>query len=165
MNWTGIIFGVSLAVALIGGAGATFLRRPRPAVTSLAAAMQGVAGICFAMGNDYLAIVVAALLGAVVPSVLYLALRVAPAPEPDIRTGPARATTIATIAVPLFLALAWVVVSTPWAPAGGSRQDGVEWLGSRLLTDHLLLLDLAAGLLAACACGAVALLRVRAPRR
>ena len=60
-----------------------------------------------------------------------------------------------------FGILAWVVTQTAWVPAGGPRQESIEWLGSRFLTDHLLAMVLGAALLSLSALGAVALLRGR----
>lgn len=163
MNWNGALFGVSLVLALLGAGAAAFAASLRAAVRALVPAMFGVAGVLFAMGHGYTATCVAVILGLFVPFMLLLTLRVAPGPEPDRRGG---RTPWVTPSIVLALAgLAWIAMRAPWPPAGGGRQDGIEWLGSRLLTDHLLLLDLMAMLLATAACGAIALLRGRAARR
>jgi NADH:ubiquinone oxidoreductase subunit 6 (subunit J) len=164
VNWTGVVFGVSIALALIGGVGAAFAQRPRASVYCLAIAMLGIAGICLALGNDLLAILVATVLGAGVPSAFLVALLLAPAPEPDVHAERGRVlVTLAGITAG-FAALGWLLSRTPWLPAGGTRQNAIEWLGSRFLTDHLLTLDLLAALLATAALGAVALLRGRSRR-
>lgn len=164
MNWAGVIYGVSIPLALIGGVGAAFARSTRSAVVSLAGAMLGVAGVCLALGNDFIAIVVATVLGAGVPSAFLLALALAPAPDPDVRTGSRRGAVVAALMAAGFGALAWLMTRGPWPPAGGTRQNSIEWLGSRLLTDHLVTMDLLAALLATSACGAIALLRARTRR-
>jgi NADH:ubiquinone oxidoreductase subunit 6 (subunit J) len=164
MNWAGMGLGVSLALALIGGAGAAFARHPRAAVAGLAVAMLGVAGACFALGNEYLAIVVAALLGAGVPTILMLALAAAPPVESDRRPGRRAVLWLALMAAGAGV-LALVLLRARWVPAGSVSQNTVEWLGSRFLTDHLVTLDLIAALLCVAACGAVALLRGRTARR
>jgi NADH-quinone oxidoreductase subunit J len=161
MNWAGLVFGLSLVLALLGAGGAAFAQRSRNAVYCLAAAMAGVAGICLALGSDFLALLVLLLLGAAVPSAMMAALLLAPVPEPDTRDERSRPTIVALGIAVGFGLLAWVVTQSAWLPAGGSRQQAVEWLGSRLLTDHLLTMDLAAALLGVSALGAVALLRGR----
>ena len=159
-----MVFGGSLALALIAGAGAAFAQRPRHAVLSLSASMVGVAGTCLVLGNDVLALVILVLLAASVPAALLVALSLAPTPEPDARAGRSGLLVAAGISVG-FALLAWILTRTPWPPAGGIRQTGIEWLGSRLLTDHLLALDLMAALLGLAGIGAVALLRGRRASR
>lgn len=161
MNWSGLVFGASAALALGAGAGAAFARRTRHAVVALAAAMCGVAGICLTLGNDFVAIAALTVLGAGVPSVLLAAVLLAPPAEPDLRPGAARRAVLAALGAVCFGALALLLTRTPWAPPGGSRQTQIEWLGSRLLTDHLLTLGLVCLMLATAAMGAVAVLRAR----
>jgi NADH:ubiquinone oxidoreductase subunit 6 (subunit J) len=161
MNWPGLVFGLSLALALLGAAGAAFAQGARNAVVGLAVAMAGVAGICFALGNDFLALLVLLLLAAAVPAAMIGALLLAPVPEPDTRSEGRRGPTVAFAIAAGFGVLAWVVTQAAWLPAGGSRQQSIEWLGSRLLTDHLLTLELWASLLCLSALGTVALLRGR----
>lgn len=161
MNWAGLLFGVSLVAALLGAGGAAFAQRPRQAVYALGAAMAGVSGVCLALGNDFLALVVLVLLGLAVPAALLAALLLAPVSEPDTRTERLRGPLVALGIAAGFGLLAWVVTQTAWLPAGGSRQQSIEWLGSRFLTDHLLTLELCAALLSLSALGVVALLRGR----
>ena len=85
----------------------------------------------------------------------------APVSEPDTRAGGARGPIVALGMAGGFGVLAWLVTQTDWLPAGGSRQQSMEWLGSRFLTDHLLTLELCAALLCLSALGTVALLRGR----
>src|SRR5207237_1029459 len=87
-GWLGPRSPVSrLALALIGGAGAALAPTARGAVVWLAAAMLGVGGICLALGNDFVALLVIALLALAVPALLLLALELAPAAEPDLHVG------------------------------------------------------------------------------
>jgi len=161
VNWPGLVFGVALALALLGTVAATFADRPMHAAFGLAAAMLGVGGVCLALGSDFIAMVVVALLGAAVPAVILATLLLAPVPEPDVRTSRARAAAVAAGMTLGFLVLGWFVTAAPWVPAGGSRQQAVEWLGSRFLTDHLLTFVLLAATLALAGLGTVALLRGR----
>jgi len=160
VNWAGLLFGSALAVTLIGGAGAAFAQRTRQAVQMLVVCMFGVAGVCFSLGNDFIALVVLTLLAGGVPAVLTAALVLAPVAEPDARAG-RRGLLVAAGIVAGFGTLAWLLTRAPWAPAGGQRQSAVEWLGSRLLGDHLLTLNLMCALLGLAGVGAVALLRAR----
>jgi len=161
MNWAGLMFGFSLALVLVGGGTAAFAQRPRIAVISLAAAMCGVAGVCLALGNDFLALLVLLLLAAAVPSAMLGALLLAPVAEPDSRAGGVRGPLVAAGIAAGFGLLAWLLTQGAWLPAGGSRQQSMEWLGSRLLTDHLLTMELGAALLGLSSLGVVALLRGR----
>jgi NADH:ubiquinone oxidoreductase subunit 6 (subunit J) len=163
-NWSGIVLGMSLALALFGAGVAGFARRPRAAVSGLSATMMGVAGVLLALGNDYLAIAVAFVLGAAVPSLLLLALTVSPSSaEADFK--PRNPVPVQVVIVVSWAVLTLGVMRARWAPQGGASQNTIEWIGSRFLTDHLLTLDLIAGLLAVAACGAIALLRGRGARR
>jgi NADH:ubiquinone oxidoreductase subunit 6 (subunit J) len=162
-NWSGVFLGMSLALALFGGGIAAFARHPRAAASGLSAAMFGVAGVLLALGNDYLAIVVAVVLGAAIPSLLLLALAVTPSVESDFKPEPRPAITSVVVVVGAMLAFA--MLRARWAPPGPASQGAIEWIGSRFLTDHLVTLELIAGLLAVSACGAIALLRGRGARR
>jgi len=165
MNWTGVVFGAAMALALTGAAAAALLPRARHGIVGLAASMLGVAGICLSLGYDFLAVMIAVVLGAVVPTIMLAALLLAPLPVPDAQAGRRRATAVSVLMVLGFVALGWLLTRAPWPPAGGARQNSVAWLGSRLLTDHLLTLDLVAALLGLAALSATALLRGRRPGR
>ena len=165
MNWAGLVLGASLALCLLGATITAFAKKPRAAVAGLSAALLGVAGACLAIGNEYLAIVIAAVPGLLVPATMVLALHAAPAPDTDLRPRGRRGVFVAGILVLALLGIAWLATRTAWPPAGGTLQDGIEWLGTRLLTDHLLTVVLTAALLAASACAAIALLRGRTARR
>jgi len=161
VNWAGLVFGLSLVLVLLGAGGAAFAQQSRYAVYCLAATMTGVAGICLALGNDYLALLVFLLLAVAVPAAMIAALLLAPVADNDTRTEGRRGTFIAMGIVVGFGVLAWVLTQAAWVPAGGPRQQSIEWLGSRFLTDHLLTMELGAALLALSALGVVALLRGR----
>lgn len=160
MNWPGLVFGASLALALACGTGAAFVQAPRGAIAMLAMAMLGVAGVCLALGNTFLAVTVGLALGVLVPAMLLAASLLAPVPEPDSRGG-ARGGWVAGGIVFAFGLLAWLLTRAPWPAQGGQRQTSIEWVGSRLLTDHLLVLELGAALLSLAGLGVVALLRGR----
>ena len=159
MNWPGLVFGASLALALASGAGAAFAR-PRYAIYLLALSMLGVAGACLVLGNAFLAVVVALTLGALVPILLLAGTLLAPVPEPDTRGG-ARSAWVAGGIVAGFGLLGWLLARAPWPQSGGQRQLAVEWVGSRMLTDQVLVLELSAALLSLAGLGVVALLRSR----
>lgn len=160
MNVVGILFGVSLALALVGGAGAAFSRDERTAVHGLAGAMLGIAGLCLALGNDFIAIMIVIVMVMAIPALLLLTMDLAPAlgesAEPR-RSAPL----MAVGALAGGGVLAWLLVRTSWLPAGGARQNSIEWLGSRFLSDHLVLQLLLAAFLALAAIGATALLNGR----
>lgn len=164
MNWPGIIFGIALALALLGAAGAAFAQQARHAVCSLSVAMLGIAGVCLTLGNDVIAIVVTVVLAAAVPAAMLAANLLAPIPESDRREG-RRGLVVALGVSVAFAALAFLLTRTAWVPAGGAPQTGAPWLASRLLTDHLVTMDLLALLLGLAGVGAVALLRGRGPGR
>ncbi len=163
MNVVGILFGVSLALALIGGAGVAFAATTRASVYALATAMLGVAGVCLALGNDFVAIVVLIMMVLTVPAIFLMTLDLAPPPQPD-RASSGVAAVAAGMAIG-GAALAWLLVRTVWLPAGGARENTIEWIGSRFLSDHLVLMDLLAGFLALSSIAALALLRGRARSR
>lgn len=164
MNWSGMAFGLCAMLALLGGAGAAFLRDAAHAVVALAAMLLGVAGMCLVLGAGYVAVAVVLLLAVLVPAAALAAMRVAPPPAPDVREGGGRHAGIAVLVVVVFAVLGWTVTRTTWPAAGGPRDTAMVWLGWRLLTDYLPVLGLAAGLLASAAAVALHLLRTRAPR-
>ena len=163
MNFTGGLFGGALVLCLGGALAAAVLKNTRAAIVALSGSMLGVAGIALALGNDFIAVLVAGLLGIAVPAVALVALRVAPAPPRDVQMDGRWSRPLLLLI--LFLILAWALLAAPWIPPGGTRQSGIEWLGSRLLTDHIILLLLLPALLAVAATSIVALLRGRSTPR
>lgn len=164
MNVAGLLFGFSAALALVAAAGALFARETPHAVAAAGAAMLGVAGLCLALGSDFVAAVVALGLGVAVPACLVVAAQLAPPPVPDHRPGRARLIGVALAVLGLFAGLGWVITAAAWPPAGGPLDVSAPWLGWRLLTDDLLILILLLALLAVAGTTAAALLRARARR-
>jgi NADH:ubiquinone oxidoreductase subunit 6 (subunit J) len=164
VNWTGLLFGLAAMVAVLGGAAAAFLRDALRAVAALAVAMMGVAGMCLALGNDFLAIVIAFVLASAVPAAALVAALLAPPPVPDARRGAWSVGRAAIVAAAVWAALGLVLVRAGWPVAGGRRETGAAWVGFRLLSDDLSVLVAAAALLALSSLGAVALLRARRAR-
>jgi NADH:ubiquinone oxidoreductase subunit 6 (subunit J) len=163
-TWAGVLFGGCAALALVGAAGAVFARETPHAVGAAAAALLGVAGMCLALGSDFVAVAVALVLGVAVPAALLVAAHVAPPPTPDLRPGRARIVGAAVLVVAGFAALGWAVTQTAWPPAVGQRDLTAPWLGWRLLTDDLLALVLLMALLGVAGIAAASLLRGRQPR-
>lgn len=167
MNWTGFLFGLAAMAALLGGAAAALLRDALRAVAALAVAMMGVAGMCLALGNDFLAIVIAFVLASAVPGAALVVALLAPPPVPDVRPGAWPVGRAVIAALLIWAGLGVLLARAGWPAAGGRRETGAVWVGFRLLSDHLSVLTAAAALLALSALGAVALLRARrapAPR-
>jgi NADH:ubiquinone oxidoreductase subunit 6 (subunit J) len=160
-----MLFGLAMATAIGGAAAAAFLPRLVPAAWSLALAALGTAGICLLLGADYVAILIALALGALLPSALIVAAVLAPPHQSDIRLSPLRRRAVTVLTVALFLVLTAVLAKMPWPAPGGASRSGYEWLGSRLLSHDLTLMLAAAALLGLAATGSVALLRPRARRR
>ncbi len=165
MNWPGLLFGLALAAALTGAAAAAFLPRAHAAALALAACGLGVAGMCLTLGSDLVAIVVAVVLGALVPAALLIVATLAPPAEPDLRPSPSRRALVGVATAALAAVLTVVLARTPWPALGGQRELSFAWAGSRLLSDYLPALVASAALLGLAATTAVALLRPRARRR
>ena len=164
MNWTGFLFGLSAMLALIGGAAAAFLRDSLRAILALAVAMLGVAGMCLALGNDFLALVIVLVPASAVPAAAIAAALVAPPPVPDTRAGRWSLPRAVAAAALVWAGLVALLGTAAWPAAAGQRQSGAEWVGFRLLTDYLPVLAALAALLALCGAGAITLLRARSDR-
>lgn len=159
-----MVLGLCAVLAVLSAAYGMFAREAREAVLAAAGAVIAAAGMCFALGSVFVAVVLALIAGALVPAVALAALRIAPAPEPDVRPGKARLTVSAAIAVVTFAALGWLLTATAWPPATGTRDLIAAWLGWRLLTDQILLTVLFGLLIGACGLTAASLLAPRGKR-
>ena len=164
MNVAGLLFGFCAALALVAAAAAVFARETPHAVVAAGAALLGVAGMCLALGSDFVAAVVALALGLMVPALALAAAQLAPPPVPDHRPGRSRLAGVALLVLVLFAALGWGMTATRWPPAAGPRDLTPPWLGWRFLTDDLLVLVLLLALLGVAGVIAASLLRGRGAR-
>lgn len=163
MNWAGFVFGASATIAILGAAIVALGRGAAAAIAGFAFSMVGVAGVCLAIGDDFLAILIVLLLSAALPAGLLAAARLAPpASQPPQRSRIAAAVLIGAAT---FVALVTLIVRTPWPPAGGAREVAASWIGWRLMTDAVVALELVGALLAVAALGALALARAASRSR
>ncbi len=157
MNWAGFVFGAAATLAILGAVVVAVARGAAPAIAGFALSMLGVAGVCLALGDDFLAILIVLLLSAVLPAVLLAAAKLAPiAPRPP---RPYRLAAAALVSLIAFGALVTVIVRTPWPAAGGAREVAASWLGWSLLTDGVAAFELLGVLLAVSGIGALVLAR------
>lgn len=159
MNWAGALFGVAAALAVAGAAAGALAASRRLAVLALIPAMLGVAGMCLALGYDFLGLVVAAVLAGGVPAAALLADPVAREEDGAPRRRDAAVAVLAGTAT--AIAALYLMFRTEWLPAAGPRQNEAVWLGWSLLSTDLAVFLMTSFLLAAAGTGAVVLLRAR----
>jgi NADH:ubiquinone oxidoreductase subunit 6 (subunit J) len=163
VNWAGFVFGGSATIAILGAAIVALGRGAAAVIAGFAFSMVGVAGVCLAIGDDFLAILIVLLLGAALPAGLQAAARLAPpASRPPQRSRVAAAVVVGVTA---FGALVTLIVRTPWPPAGGAREVAASWIVGRLMTDAVAALEMMGALLAVAAVGALALGRAASRSR
>ena len=117
MNWAGFIFGAAATLAILGAVIVAVARGAVPAIAGFALSMLGVAGVCLAIGDDFLAILIVLLLSAALPAGMLAAAKVAPIPAHPPR--PSRLAAATVVGLTAFGALGTIIVRTPWPAAGG----------------------------------------------
>jgi NADH:ubiquinone oxidoreductase subunit 6 (subunit J) len=160
MNWSGLLFGLSAATALVGALLAVGLRNIFHNILGFALAVVGVAGLFLTLGSDFLAaVLILVYVGALAIAMVYAVMLSYPldtAPEPRSTPKVVGAVLLAgLVGVALYL----VVRSAQFPPAGGRLEVTAQWSGYRLLSDYVLAFELISVLLVVAMIGAVMVAR------
>lgn len=160
MNWSGVLFGLSAATALLGALCAVGLRNIFHNILGFALALVGVAGLFLTLGSDFLAaVLILVYVGALAIVMVYAVMLSQPldlAPQP--RSTP-KVVGAALLAALVGVALWLVVRSAHFPPPGGRLEVTAQWSGYRLLSDYVLAFELISVLLVVAMIGAVMVAR------
>jgi NADH:ubiquinone oxidoreductase subunit 6 (subunit J) len=165
MNYGGLVFGLSAALAIVGALCAVGLRNIFHNILGFALALVGVAGLFLSLGSDFLAaVLVLVYVGALAIAMVYAVMLSQPldlAPQP--RSVPK---VIAAAALALLAGAAlWLVVGRAhFPPADGVLQASAQWAGWRLLSDYVVAFELISVLLVVAMIGAVMVARRARPQ-
>lgn len=165
MNWAGVVFGASAAVALLGALGAVGLKSIFHNILGFALAMLGVAGVFLSLGSDFLAVVfVLVYVGAVAIAMVYAVMLSYPLdlpPQPRNRWKIGGAALFAAVGA---WAIWTVLRGAPWPHWQGRLDVSAATTGYRFLRDYVLAFELISVLLVVAMMGAVMVARrIRAP--
>ena len=167
MNYGGLMFGLSAALALVGAVFAVGLKNIFHNILGFALALVGVAGLFLSLGSDFLAaVLILVYVGALAIAMVYAVMLSQPldlAPQPRSLPKVLGAAGLALLVGAAF----WVVVgSARFPPVDGILQTSAQWAGWRLLSDYVLAFELISVLLVVAMIGAVMVARkARAPER
>ncbi len=167
MNWDGLLFGVSGAVALVGAMLAVGLKNIFHNILGFALALVGVAGLFLSLGSDFLAVIlILVYVGALAVAMVYAVMLSYPldtTPQP--RRVP-KVLAAAALAILVAGALYALVLRAHFPPAArGAPENTAQWAGYRLLRDYVLAFELISVLLVVAMIGAVMVARkARMPR-
>ncbi len=161
MNWDGLLFGVSGAVALVGAVLAVGLKNIFHNILGFALALVGVAGLFLSLGSDFLAVVlILVYVGALAIAMVYAVMLSYPldtTPQP--RSVP-KVLGAAALAMLVAAALYAVVLRANFPRAArGALETTAQWAGFRLLRDYVLAFELISVLLVVAMIGAVMVAR------
>ena len=160
MNWAGVVFGASAAVALLGALGAVGLKSIFHNILGFAVAMLGVAGVFLSLGSDFLAVVfVLVYVGAVAIAMVYAVMLSYPLdlpPQPRNRWKIGGAALFAAVGA---WAIWMVLRSTAWPPGQGRPDVSAAATGIRFLRDYVLAFELISVLLVVAMMGAMMVAR------
>jgi NADH:ubiquinone oxidoreductase subunit 6 (subunit J) len=160
VNWSGVLFGVSAATALVGALLAVGLRNIFHNILGFALAIVGVAGLFLTLGSDFLAVVlVLVYVGALAIAMVYAVMLSYPL---DVAPVPRRAPKVigaALLAALVGAALFLVIRTAHFPPSGGPLEVTAQWSGHRLLSDYVLAFELISVLLVVAMIGAVMVAR------
>jgi NADH-quinone oxidoreductase subunit J len=160
VNWDGVLFGLSGAIALIGAVLAVGLKNIFHNILGFALALVGVAGLFLSLGSDFLAVVlILVYVGALAIAMVYAVMLSYPL---DTKPEPRRVPKVlgaAALAMLVAAALYAVVLAAHFPPAGGSPEVSAQWVGYRLLRDYVLAFELISVLLVVAMIGAVMVAR------
>ena len=160
MNWTGFLFGVSAALALIGALFAVALKNIFHNILGFALSLVGVAGLFLTLGSDFLAIVLLLVyVGALGIAMVYAVMLSQPLDAPRARRSPAKVVGAALLAAAVAAALWLVLRGAHFPPATGSLEVTPQFTGYRLLSDYVLAFELISVLLVVAMIGAVMVAR------
>jgi NADH:ubiquinone oxidoreductase subunit 6 (subunit J) len=160
VNWDGVLFGLSGAIALVGAVLAVGLRNIFHNILGFALALVGVAGLFLTLGSDFLAaVLILVYVGALAIAMVYAVMLSYPL---DTKAQPRRAPKVAGAAVLAMLvaaALYLMVLPAHFPPQVGHLEVTAEWSGRRLLKDYALGFELISVLLVVAMIGAVMVAR------
>jgi len=167
MNYGGLVFGLSAALAILGALFAVGLRNIFHNILGFALALVGVAGLFLSLGSDFLAaVLILVYVGALAIAMVYAVMLSQPLDlAPQARSVP-KVLGAAGLAVLVGVAL-WLVVGRAYfPPPDGILQATAQWAGWRLLSDYVLAFELISVLLVVAMIGAVMVARrARPPAR
>ena len=160
MNWAGVVFGASAAIALLGAMCAVGLKSIFHNILGFALAMLGVAGVFLSLGSDFLAVVfVLVYVGAVAIAMVYAVMLSYPLDLPPRPRSRGKIGGAALIAAGGAWGI-WVVVrSAPWPHWQGRLDVSAALTGYRFLRDYVLAFELISVLLVVAMMGAVMVAR------
>jgi NADH-quinone oxidoreductase subunit J len=160
VNWGGVVFGVSGAVALVGAVLAVGLRNIFHNILGFALALVGVAGLFLSLGSDFLAaVLILVYVGALAIAMVYAVMLSYPLDtRPEPRSVP-KVLGAAALAMVVAAALYAIVQGAHFPPPSGAREVSAQWVGLRLLRDYVLAFELISVLLVVAMIGAVMVAR------
>ena len=160
MNWGGVVFGVSGAVALVGAVLAVGLRNIFHNILGFALALVGVAGLFLSLGSDFLAaVLILVYVGALAIAMVYAVMLSYPLDtKPEPRSVP-KVFGAAALAMVVAAALYAIVQAAHFPPRSGASEVSAQWVGYRLLRDYVLAFELISVLLVVAMIGAVMVAR------
>jgi NADH:ubiquinone oxidoreductase subunit 6 (subunit J) len=160
MNYGGLTFGLSAALAILGALLAVGLRNIFHNILGFALSVVGVAGLFLSLGSDFLAaVLILVYVGALAIAMVYAVMLSQPldlAPQP--RSVP-KVLAAAGLALLVGAALWLVVGRAHFPPARGILEVSAQWAGWRLLSDYVLAFELISVLLVVAMIGAVMVAR------
>ena len=160
MNWAGVVFGASAAIALLGALGAVGLKSIFHNILCFALTMFGVAGVFLSLGSDFLAVVfVLVYVGAVAIAMVYAVMLSYPLdlpPQPRNRWKIGGAALFAAVGAGAI----WTVLRrVSWPPWEGRLDVSAATTGYRFLRDYVLAFELISVLLVVAMMGAMMVAR------
>jgi NADH-quinone oxidoreductase subunit J len=165
VNYGGLVFGLSAALAIVGALFAVGLRNIFHNILGFALAVVGVAGLFLSLGSDFLAaVLILVYVGALAIAMVYAVMLSQPldlAPQP--RRAP-KVVAAAGLALLVGAALWLVVGRAEFPPADGILEASAQWAGWRLLSDYVLAFELISVLLVVAMIGAVMVARRARPQ-
>jgi NADH-quinone oxidoreductase subunit J len=165
VNYGGLVFGLSAALAIVGALFAVGLRNIFHNILGFALAVVGVAGLFLSLGSDFLAAaLILVYVGALAIAMVYAVMLSQPldlAPQP--RRAP-KVVAAAGLALLVGAALWLVVGRAEFPPADGILEASAQWAGWRLLSDYVLAFELISVLLVVAMIGAVMVARRARPQ-
>jgi NADH-quinone oxidoreductase subunit J len=160
VNWSGFLFGMSAALALIGALFAVALKNIFHNILGFALSLVGVAGLFLTLGSDFLAIVLLLVyVGALGIAMVYAVMLSQPLDAPRAKRSLAKVAGAALLAAAVAMALWLVLRGAPFPPAAGSLEVTPQFTGYRLLSDYVLAFELISVLLVVAMIGAVMVAR------